>query len=611
MQCIPGPITLKLKVGDFIKIEKVTNEKYFSFLKVNDVVEVLEVLYFDHQAKRFLFKIKTSNESHLDWPCQAEDFSLVVKDDHFSPGDYVVILSGGYNTNPQVYPEGDVNKVCRIVEISDNVKKRNVFRFSLEIDSPNNVSHADYFINHKIIPDKQLRHATSVEIRKFYKGPMYRSRMDDEAIETKDKTVPVGSIVSMKPKHEFSHQSSGAVFGIVSRAFDHRGWCRVDWVNETGKIISENGYTLDHIKVLQIPQEQFTINKTETPMAPKLQESEDRNLAQMKVEVVLPEELLKERVDKVVMYRLREEQLQGIVSNVLLRHREGIKSELQKSVLEKLEEKFVYNKEDIIKSFLESKRTEIFLDKKPVALIDDPMAHKELPTLIKFLTLFKQAMIVGPTGSGKSTLAKQAADAMKLRYASFSCNMEASKSELVGFANLNGYVTSQFLDFYENGGLFLIDEYDAMSPSIAVVLNAVFDRSGQISVPNREGNTVAKKHENFYCILAGNTWGSGSVEYQGREMQDMAFLDRFKMCRIFIDYDTNIEKQIAGVNYEWLRKIRNFVDKNLDSEKFSTRSIHDATLLLANGVTKSQLIDMVTSHWDPELKKKLLADVPL
>jgi MoxR-like ATPase len=214
-------------------------------------------------------------------------------------------------------------------------------------------------------------------------------------------------------------------------------------------------------------------------------------------------------------------------------------------------------------------------------------------------------MIVGPSGSGKSTMAKQAAEVMGLRYASFSCNLEASKSELVGFANIDGYVESSFLDFYENGGVFLVDEYDSMSPSIAVVLNAAFDRTGMIAVPNRKGKTVAKKHKDFYCILAGNTWGSGSVEYQGREMQDAAFLDRFKMCRIFIDYDPQLEKNIAGKHYKFFTKLRNYVTKKVDGENFSTRSIYDATMLLHNGFSEKDILTMMSEHWDEALRKDL------
>jgi hypothetical protein len=138
------------------------------------------------------------------------------------------------------------------------------------------------------------------------------------------------------------------------------------------------------------------------------------------------------------------------------------------------------------------------------------------------------------------------------------------------------------------------------------VLNAAFDRTGQVSVPNRMENPIAKKHKDFYCILAGNTWGSGSVEYQGREMQDMAFLDRFKLCRIFINYDKNIEQSISGAHYQWFMNIRSFIDSHVDGEKFSTRSMYDASCLLANNLTKTDVINMIGAHWDAEILKKMV-----
>lgn len=325
-------------------------------------------------------------------------------------------------------------------------------------------------------------------------------------------------------------------------------------------------------------------------------------------QVMIPETAIQERVDKLVMYKLRHEKLHGILSDVIGQQKTKIVEDLKTHVVEKVTDDFLSVKERIINSYLESKRTQIFV-KGEMKYELQGTEHQELPRLISFLNMFKQAMIVGPTGSGKSTLAKQAAKAMNLRYGSFSCNMEASKSELVGFANLNGYVTSQFLDFYENGGVFLVDEYDAMSPSISVVLNAVFDRTGQISVPNRMEKPIAKKHADFYCILAGNTWGSGSVEYQGREMQDLAFLDRFKLCRILIGYDEKIEQKLSGENYPWFMKIREFIKKNVDGEEFSTRSIFDSALLLFNDFTKDDVLNMIGAHWDKELLKKLKSTV--
>lgn len=326
-------------------------------------------------------------------------------------------------------------------------------------------------------------------------------------------------------------------------------------------------------------------------------------------QILIPEQAVTDQIEALVTKKVDTDRINKVLYTTIDQHRHEIVGELKKEIVEKTTQDFAEVKERIIADFLVSKRTEIVLQKKVVATVEDVTAHHELPRLLTYLQLFQQALIVGPTGSGKSTLAKQAATAMKLRYGSFSCNMEASKSELVGFANINGYVESQFLDFYEKGGVFLIDEYDAMSPSIAVVLNAVFDRTGQISVPNRTGNTVAKKHKDFFCILAGNTWGSGSVEYQGRDMQDMAFLDRFKLCRINIDYDQTIEEHIAGEHYAWFSDIRKFINDHMDGEKFSTRSMHDACILLANGCTKVDIINMITYHWEPEMVKKFIKTV--
>ena len=199
-------------------------------------------------------------------------------------------------------------------------------------------------------------------------------------------------------------------------------------------------------------QEETVINN------PKIESNMSTTSTTTGFQVMIPEQAIQERVDKLVMYKLRHEKVHGILSEVVQKEREELTQELKRDLLKKVREDYYSKKEKIIESYLESKRVNIMLNGELKAVVDNPNAHKELPKLLSFLQLFKQAMIVGPTGSGKSTLAKQAAESLQLRYGSFSCNMEASKSELVGFANLNGYVTSQFLDFYENGGLFLIDK---------------------------------------------------------------------------------------------------------------------------------------------------------
>ena len=331
-------------------------------------------------------------------------------------------------------------------------------------------------------------------------------------------------------------------------------------------------------------------------------------------QLTLPPEIVGAALSQATQTHFREsekkfEKHREDVVALIDKKKQMIETELYQKFEKTISCEFVEFKTKVVEDYLTSKQVVIELgqDKKYKFSLEDK--HSELPKMITFLQLFKQAMIVGPSGSGKSTMAKQAAEVMGLRYGAFSCNLEASKSELVGFANIDGYVESSFLDFYENGGVFLVDEYDSMSPSIAVVLNAAFDRTGIIAVPNRKGKTIAKKHKDFYCILAGNTWGSGSVEYQGREMQDAAFLDRFKMCRIFIDYDEKLEKNIAGKHYPFFKKIRNYVKKKVDGENFSTRSMYDASVLLNNGFTQENILTMMSEHWDEALRKDLKSAV--
>lgn len=386
-----------------------------------------------------------------------------------------------------------------------------------------------------------------------------------------------------------------------SVAWNHKGYWYVS--RSSGK----QEYPINYL------QRFFTQQPTEQPMEPQPQQQFDYT-PQGGFQLTLPPEIVGAALSQATQTHFREsekkfEKHREDVTALIDKKKQMIETELYQKFEKTISCDFVEFKTKVVEDYLTSKQIVIELgqEKKYEFSLEDK--HEQLPKMVTFLQLFKQAMIVGPSGSGKSTMAKQAAEVMGLRYGAFSCNLEASKSELVGFANIDGYVESSFLDFYENGGVFLVDEYDSMSPSIAVVLNAAFDRTGMIAVPNRKGKTTAKKHKDFYCILAGNTWGSGSVEYQGREMQDAAFLDRFKMCRIFIDYDPQLEKNISGKYYKFFTKVRNYITKKVDGENFSTRSMYDATMLLQNGFAEKDILTMLSEHWDDALRRDLFKTV--
>ena len=80
-----------------------------------------------------------------------------------------------------------------------------------------------------------------------------------------------------------------------------------------------------------------------------------------------------------------------------------------------------------------------------------------------------------------------------------------------------------------NGGVFLFDEIDAADANVLLVVNSAL-ANGRMSVPSRHDQPVAKKHSEFVCIAAANTFGRGADRvYVGRNELDEATLDRFRI----------------------------------------------------------------------------------
>lgn len=240
-----------------------------------------------------------------------------------------------------------------------------------------------------------------------------------------------------------------------------------------------------------------------------------------------------------------------------------------------------------------------------ISLIDD--THVKLPQAVKLILIFKQLMLVGPTGSGKTTMAKQLAEAIGLKFAKYSCNVESSKVDLIGYQKADGtYLNTTFLDFYENGGLYLVDEFDAMNASIALFFNGVLDRSSEILVPLREENPIAKKHSDFHIIFSGNTWGKGG-DYYGRDLQDNALLDRLKMSRLEIGYDEKLERAIAGKSYDWFMTIRKHMEDEGVQSEFSTRTISDILMLQKSGFGLREIMESLTADWEETERNTIIS----
>lgn len=148
--------------------------------------------------------------------------------------------------------------------------------------------------------------------------------------------------------------------------------------------------------------------------------------------------------------------------------------------------------------------------------------------------------IPGPAGSGKTYAAKKVAATLELP---FHFNGSISMAfELLGFIDANGcYHRTPFREAYENGGVYLFDEVDGSDNAAILALNAAL-ANGVATFPDGQ----VTRHKDFIPMATANTWGLGATaDYVGRAKLDGAFLDRFP-CRLFWDYDNDLEIAISG-----------------------------------------------------------------
>jgi MoxR-like ATPase len=220
-------------------------------------------------------------------------------------------------------------------------------------------------------------------------------------------------------------------------------------------------------------------------------------------------------------------------------------------------------------------------------------------------------LLIGPAGCGKTHLAHQVAQAMGREFASVSCTAGMSESALQGWllpseGGAFEYVPSDFVTMYENGGVFLFDEIDAADPNTLLFVNQALANGG-FNLPQRKGKTYVKRHENFVCIGAANTYGTGSnMVYSGRERLDESTLDRFRAGMIKLDYDNKFEMSVVDTEvYNWASKVRANIIASRLNRVMSTRFMLDATKLKLAGESLAEIKETYFIGWKDEEKSKV------
>lgn len=219
--------------------------------------------------------------------------------------------------------------------------------------------------------------------------------------------------------------------------------------------------------------------------------------------------------------------------------------------------------------------------------------HIQFERILRLAQARMNVFIYGPTGSGKTHIARQVADALDLRFGFISCTAGMGEATLggrllpIGKQGVFEYVHSEFVDFYENGGVYLLDELDAADPNVMLLINAAL-ANGWITVSNRHKQVRAEMHPDFVCMAAGNTIGTGADRmYSARNKLDASTMDRFSVGKVYMDYDQKLEEQLCSdedgkIDEELLLTLwgyREKIQQNRMERAMSTRFLRDAYLM--------------------------------
>ena len=179
-----------------------------------------------------------------------------------------------------------------------------------------------------------------------------------------------------------------------------------------------------------------------------------------------------------------------------------------------------------------------------VGSVDAPIlsnVHPAMPEALGWCAIRESVYLVGPAGTGKTTAAEIIADALGLSFTAMSVGPATQEFGIYGFQNAAGeFMPGPLFRPFSEGGLFLLDEIDSASAAALTALNSALANGYAYFA----GIGMVKKHPDFVCIAAGNTYGTGADRmYVGRSQLDAATLDRFA----FIDwtYDSALEYRIA------------------------------------------------------------------
>lgn len=235
--------------------------------------------------------------------------------------------------------------------------------------------------------------------------------------------------------------------------------------------------------------------------------------------------------------------------------------------------------------------------------------NSQLNKIIAVSQLGVPVCLFGGSGTGKTTIAKQLAEALEMPFYCQTVTAGMPESMLLGrqmVVEKNGassmeYIQTPFLKAVEEGGVFLLDEFDAIDENCALAINNLLE-FGYLNLPMRVENPVVKAHPEFRFIACANTKLNGaSLIHNGRNQLDGATISRFDGGIFEIGYDLQLEKLLCPRPEIRLmfQNVRETIEKYDIRKEISTRTLKRAEMLWQTGLWHRpiDLLHHFTKNW--------------
>lgn len=165
--------------------------------------------------------------------------------------------------------------------------------------------------------------------------------------------------------------------------------------------------------------------------------------------------------------------------------------------------------------------------------------HAYLDALVKARVLI---YLHGEAGFGKSYWAEKLAERMDLEFGQIPMCEGIGASWFLGKDLPSGYKEARWQEIFRSSGVFLLDELDRSDANALILINGPLAND---VIHNPVTGDSFKRHDDCIIIGAGNSMGHGSSKYLSANELDPSTLDRFRMGRVEIGYDREVEDLIA------------------------------------------------------------------